>query len=101
MGAIALGRRLVVRCLSAVYGFEGAVPGAVQRGGEGFRNGKLIEEAMEVRHAATADDKAGELADLYEVVCALARADKIPIAQVEQRAAGKERKTGMTVAKRQ
>jgi phosphoribosyl-ATP pyrophosphohydrolase len=61
---------------------------------KGFLIGKLIEEAMEVRHAETADDKAGELADLYEVVRALAHAEKVPLTDIVKRASNKRRKTG-------
>jgi predicted house-cleaning noncanonical NTP pyrophosphatase (MazG superfamily) len=61
---------------------------------KGFLIGKLIEEAMEVRHAETADDKAGELADLYEVVRALAHAEKVPLKFIIKRANEKKRKTG-------
>jgi predicted house-cleaning noncanonical NTP pyrophosphatase (MazG superfamily) len=61
---------------------------------KGFLIGKLIEEAMEVRHAETADDKAGELADLYEVVRALAHAEKVPLEYIIERANEKKRKTG-------
>ncbi|HTV30598.1 MAG TPA: nucleoside triphosphate pyrophosphohydrolase [Xanthobacteraceae bacterium] len=60
----------------------------------GFLIGKLIEEAMEVRHAETADDKAGELADLYEVVRALAHAAKVPIKDIIERANEKRQKAG-------
>ena len=61
---------------------------------KGFLIGKLIEEAMEVRHAETADDKAGELADLYEVVRALVHAEKVPLRHIIKRANEKKRKTG-------
>ena len=61
---------------------------------KGFLIGKLIEEAMEVRHAETTDDKAGELADLYEVVRALAHAEKVPLSDILKRANEKRRKAG-------
>lgn len=61
---------------------------------KGFLVGKLIEEVMEVRHAETPDDKAGELADLYEVVRALAHAEKVPLKDVVEQANEKRRKTG-------
>jgi predicted house-cleaning noncanonical NTP pyrophosphatase (MazG superfamily) len=61
---------------------------------KGFLIGKLIEEAMEVRHAETADDKAGELADLYEVVRALAHAEKVPLEHIIGQANEKRQKAG-------
>jgi predicted house-cleaning noncanonical NTP pyrophosphatase (MazG superfamily) len=61
---------------------------------KGFLIGKLIEEAMEVRHAETADDKAGELADLYEIVRALAHAEKVSLKEITRRATEKRGKVG-------
>lgn len=61
---------------------------------KGFLIGKLIEEAMEVRHAETADDKASELADLYEVVRALAHAEKVSLKDIIIRADEKKKKAG-------
>jgi predicted house-cleaning noncanonical NTP pyrophosphatase (MazG superfamily) len=61
---------------------------------KGFLIGKLIEEAMEVRHAETTDEKAGELADLYEVVRALAHAEKVSLKEMGKRASEKRRKAG-------
>lgn len=61
---------------------------------KGFLIGKLIEEAMEVRHAETVKDKTGELADLYEVVRALAHAEKIALKDIVKRANEKKRTAG-------
>jgi len=67
------------------------LPGEVIKG---FLIGKLIEEAMEVRQAATATEKAAELSDLYEVVRALASAENIPLENVIKGADEKKRKAG-------
>ncbi len=61
---------------------------------KGFLIGKLIEEAMEVRHAETTDDKAGELADLYEVVRALAHAEGVSFEDIIKKANEKKQKAG-------
>jgi|GEM_PF-342303 len=67
------------------------LPGEVIKG---FLIGKLIEEAMEVRQAATPDEKAAELADLYEVVRALASAENVTLDEVIRGADEKKRKAG-------
>jgi predicted house-cleaning noncanonical NTP pyrophosphatase (MazG superfamily) len=67
------------------------LPGEVIKG---FLIGKLIEEAMEVRQAGTPTEKAAELSDLYEVVRALASAEKIPLEHVITGADEKKRKAG-------
>ena len=67
------------------------LPGNVVKG---FLFGKLIEEAMEVRHAETAGDKASELADLFEVFRALARAEKVSLREITRRANEKKQKAG-------
>jgi predicted house-cleaning noncanonical NTP pyrophosphatase (MazG superfamily) len=57
------------------------LPGEVIKG---FLIGKLIEEAMEVRQAGTPTEKTAELADLYEVVRALASSENVPFADVNR-----------------
>jgi predicted house-cleaning noncanonical NTP pyrophosphatase (MazG superfamily) len=49
---------------------------------KGFLTGKLLEEALEVRNAQGQEQKSIELADLYEVVRALAHAEGIPLDEV-------------------
>jgi predicted house-cleaning noncanonical NTP pyrophosphatase (MazG superfamily) len=61
---------------------------------KGFLIGKLIEEAMEVRQATTLTEKAAELSDLYEVVRALASAEKVPLDDVIRGADEKKRRAG-------
>jgi hypothetical protein len=48
VGASALGGRAVARCFSALCGFEGVVPGAVQRGNQGRAAGRLAVHACSV-----------------------------------------------------
>lgn len=61
---------------------------------KGFLTSKLVEEALEVREAETSEEKTIELADLYEVVRALAQAEGIPLSEVVEKADLKKRKAG-------
>ena len=60
----------------------------------GFILGKLIEEAMEVRGAREHQHKLEELADLFEVLRALAGVEAISLEQVEREAERKRHKVG-------
>ena len=60
----------------------------------GFILGKLIEEAMEVRGAREHQQKVEELADLFEVLRALAGVESISLKQIESEAERKRRKAG-------
>jgi predicted house-cleaning noncanonical NTP pyrophosphatase (MazG superfamily) len=55
---------------------------------------KLLEEALEVRNAETRNEKTLELADLVEIVRALARLDGISIEEVVKAADEKRTKAG-------
>jgi predicted house-cleaning noncanonical NTP pyrophosphatase (MazG superfamily) len=59
-----------------------------------FLTSKLLEEALEVRNSQTADEKRIELADLYEVLRALAQAEGITIDEVVAAADQKKAKAG-------
>ena len=59
-----------------------------------FLTSKLLEEALEVRNAQTSEDKRVELADLFEVVRALAQAEEIPFEEVVSTANDKKDKAG-------
>ena len=61
---------------------------------KGFLLGKLLEEAIEVREASNKKQKREELADLYEVVRALIRAEGISLKAVELEAGVKREKAG-------
>lgn len=61
---------------------------------KGFLTSKLLEEALEVRMAGTPSEKCIELADVYEVIRALAQADGISIEQVVSAADEKKSKSG-------
>lgn len=55
---------------------------------------KLLEEAAEAAEAVGADDMAGELADLSEVILALAQLHGLTAAEVEARRLAKRRERG-------
>jgi predicted house-cleaning noncanonical NTP pyrophosphatase (MazG superfamily) len=59
---------------------------------KGFLVSKLLEEALEVREAVGSDQKREELADLYEVVRALAKSEGFEVAEIEQAADRKREK---------
>ncbi len=59
-----------------------------------FLTSKLLEEALEVRNAQTLDEKRLELADLYEVVRALAQTEGVSIEEVVAAADEKKAKVG-------
>ncbi len=61
---------------------------------KGFLVGKLLEEALEVRSAVGVEQKAAELADLYEVFRALLQAEGIPLQEIETKAKEKRNKAG-------
>ena len=61
---------------------------------KGFLTSKLIEEALEIRDADTPEKKLIEVADLYEVVRALAQAEGLTMREVETQAQIKREKTG-------
>lgn len=61
---------------------------------QGFLLGKLLEEALEVREATNPAEKQEELADLYEVVRALARLEGLDLDQVSATAEQKRQKAG-------
>jgi predicted house-cleaning noncanonical NTP pyrophosphatase (MazG superfamily) len=61
---------------------------------KGFLTSKLIEEALELRRAATPADKTAELADLIEVVRGLAKAEGISFDSVVTAADQKRDKVG-------
>jgi predicted house-cleaning noncanonical NTP pyrophosphatase (MazG superfamily) len=67
------------------------IPNALKNG---FLTSKLLEEALEVRNAATPADKRIELADVYEVVRALARSEGFSIDEIEAAADEKREKAG-------
>ncbi|MER9442777.1 nucleoside triphosphate pyrophosphohydrolase [Mesorhizobium sp. M0340] len=59
-----------------------------------FLTSKLLEEALEVRNARSIDEKRLELADLFEVVRALAQVEGVPIEEVVLAADDKKRRSG-------
>jgi predicted house-cleaning noncanonical NTP pyrophosphatase (MazG superfamily) len=59
-----------------------------------FLTGKLLEEALEVRNASNPDEKRMELADLYEVLRALAQAEGISMEEIVAAADKKRAKAG-------
>lgn len=61
---------------------------------KGFLTGKLLEEALEVRNAEGTEQKTVELADVYEVIRALAHAECIPLDDVVAKADEKKGKAG-------
>jgi predicted house-cleaning noncanonical NTP pyrophosphatase (MazG superfamily) len=61
---------------------------------KGFLISKLVEEALEVREARGPDHQREELADLFEVVRALAKANGFEMAEIEAAANGKREKVG-------
>ena len=67
------------------------LPESIQKN---FLISKLLEEALEVRNAETSDEKTLELADLVEIVRALARLDGISIEEVTKAADEKRLKAG-------
>jgi predicted house-cleaning noncanonical NTP pyrophosphatase (MazG superfamily) len=67
------------------------IPGGLVKG---FLTSKLLEEAMEVRSAEGAEQKTLELADLYEVLRALARSEGVPLEVVAAKADEKKGKAG-------
>jgi len=60
----------------------------------GFLISKLLEEALEVREAAEPSQKAEELADLFEVFRAIAKAEGISLEAITKAADQKRRKSG-------
>jgi predicted house-cleaning noncanonical NTP pyrophosphatase (MazG superfamily) len=67
------------------------VSGSLRRG---FLISKLIEEALEVREAAEFPQKTEELADLFEVFRALAKAEGVPLKAIKHAADQKKMKAG-------
>lgn len=61
---------------------------------KGFLISKLLEEALEVREASGTEQKREELADLFEVVRALARSDGFELSEIEVAANSKREKAG-------
>ncbi|KQM14849.1 nucleoside triphosphate pyrophosphohydrolase [Novosphingobium sp. Leaf2] len=61
---------------------------------KGFLISKLIEEALEVREASNDAQTREELADLFEVFRAIAKAEGVSLEAVEQAADEKKRKAG-------
>lgn len=59
-----------------------------------FLISKLIEEALELREAASAAEKCEELADVYEVLRALIKVDGVSLSVVKRAADVKKRKAG-------
>lgn len=59
-----------------------------------FLTSKLLEEALEARHAVTPEEKVVELADLFEVLRAMARADGLQMKEVVDAADRKRDKSG-------
>jgi predicted house-cleaning noncanonical NTP pyrophosphatase (MazG superfamily) len=83
------------------------IPGQIQRGGERAEvvqlqgralelalKRKLIEEALEVLDTVDVDDARGELADVIEVVWAIARSLGIGVNEIESERARKNKKRG-------
>lgn len=61
---------------------------------KGFLISKLFEEALEVREATDTAQKIEELADVFEVLRAIAKLENIPLADVRKAADRKKRKAG-------
>lgn len=61
---------------------------------KGFLISKLFEEALEVREAAQSEHKIEELADLFEVFRAIAKAENVSLDAVKKAADQKKRKAG-------
>jgi predicted house-cleaning noncanonical NTP pyrophosphatase (MazG superfamily) len=61
---------------------------------KGFLISKLIEEALEVREAVELGQKTEELADLFEVFRAIAKAESVPLASIKKAADQKKEKSG-------
>jgi predicted house-cleaning noncanonical NTP pyrophosphatase (MazG superfamily) len=61
---------------------------------KGFLVSKLLEEALEVREAVGPEQKREELADLYEVVRALAKSEGFDVSEIEKAADRKREKVG-------
>jgi predicted house-cleaning noncanonical NTP pyrophosphatase (MazG superfamily) len=61
---------------------------------KGFLLSKLFEEALEVREARDVDQKTEELADLFEVFRALAKAEDVPLTSIRRAADDKKQKAG-------
>ena len=61
---------------------------------KGFLISKLIEEALEVREAQNPEQKTEELADLFEVYRAIAKAEGVSLNSIKQAADQKKRKAG-------
>lgn len=59
-----------------------------------FLSSKLLEEALEVRYAENPEEKAIELADLYEVFRALAKAEGVSLRKITRTANEKKKKSG-------
>lgn len=60
----------------------------------GFLISKLFEEALEVREAVEPSQKTEELADLFEVFRAIAKAEDVSLEAIEKAANKKKRKSG-------
>jgi predicted house-cleaning noncanonical NTP pyrophosphatase (MazG superfamily) len=67
------------------------VPAALAKG---FLISKVIEEALEIRNAPNKYQKSLELADLYEVLRALADAEGIPLEEIARKADEKKEVAG-------
>ena len=61
---------------------------------KGYLISKLFEEALEVREAADPAQKVEELADLFEVLRALAKSENVLLADIRRAADQKKRKAG-------
>lgn len=61
---------------------------------KGFLIGKLFEEALEVREAIEPSQKVEELADLFEVFRAIAKAENVSLERITSAANQKRRKIG-------
>lgn len=74
---------------------EAGVTRKIPRGlKKNFLTSKLLEEALEVRNAQTPDEKRIELADLYEVVRALALTEGVSMEEIVAAADEKKAKAG-------
>lgn len=60
----------------------------------GFLISKLFEEALEVREASNFDQKVEELADVFEVIRAIAKIDGVSLQEIRKIADQKKRKAG-------
>jgi len=61
---------------------------------KGYLISKLFEEALEVREASDITQKAEELADIFEVYRAIAKAENVPLDSIVNAANQKKRKVG-------